>query len=204
MLKRSIVLFSFGVAAVLFGVSQTDAQPGKGGKGKDGDIKKLESDLAQILDLVKDVQAKLERIKEGGGEKKGPGFEGKKGYGGFGKGGFGGFGKGMYGKGPEKLDPATIKEKYEYYKKLYDELPKPKGEGKKGFEGKKFKGGENKGSGSSSSSSGSSTAEARIDQMIRELQELRGELKKAKGDDKKGPEFKKGFEFKKKFGGGQE
>ena len=212
MLKRSIVLFSFGVAAVLFGVSQTDAQPGKGGKGKDGDIKKLESDLAQILDLVKDVQAKLERIKEGGGEKKGPGFEGKKGYGGFGKGGFGGYGKGMYGKGPEKLDPATIKEKYEYYKKLYDDLPKPKGEGKKGFEGKKFefkfKGGENKGSGSSSSSSGSSTTgssvDARIDQMIRELQELRGELKKAKGDDKKGPELKKGFEFKQKFGGGKE
>ena len=69
MLKRSIVLFSFGVAAVLFGVSQTDAQPGKGGgKGGGGDIKKLESELNQILDLVKDIQAKLANMNGGGGE----------------------------------------------------------------------------------------------------------------------------------------
>src|SRR5271154_5717778 len=104
MLKRSIVLFSFGVAAVLFGVSQTDAQPGKG--GKDGDIQRLEKDVAKLLETVKAISADLARIKEAGGEKKpfdGKGFEGKKGFGGFGRGGFGKGGFGGFGKGgPEK------------------------------------------------------------------------------------------------------
>lgn len=227
MLKRSIVLFSFGVAAVLFGVTQTEAQPGGKGPKVGTDIKKLENDLAQLLDQVKETQAKLAKAKEAGGDKKdffkdkggfGGGF-GKGGFGGgkggFGKGGFGGFGKG----GPEKLDPDTIKERYEYYKKLYDELPKEKGKGKgKGFEGKgkgpdeKGKGKDGKGKdqgqkGEKGPSGGN--IEARIDRLIGELEALRSELRNAKGGDgKKGPDGKKfdgkKFDGKKKFGGEDE
>jgi hypothetical protein len=194
MLKRSVVLFSLGVAALLFGVAQTDAQPGKGAKGG-ADIKKLEDDLAQLMDKVKDTKAKLDKAREGGDQKKDfgkQGFEGK-GFGGFGRGGFGpgGFGKGKGGfggfggkgfegkKGSEKLDPETVKERYEYYKKLYDELPKEKskGDGKKGppFEGKKgfpFEGKKGFGGGPG----GGGSVEARIDRLIRELEQLRSEL----------------------------
>jgi hypothetical protein len=80
------------------------------------------------------------------------------------------------------MDPDTIKEKYEFYKKLYDELPKesakakefpPFGKGKgfpgkgKGFEGKK-----------ESLAAGPSSVEARLDRLTRELEDLRRELKK--------------------------
>jgi hypothetical protein len=196
MLKRTIVLFSFGVAAVLFGVAQTEAQPGgKVPKFKgDEDLQKLAKDVAKLLEQVKDITADLARIKGDAAKK---GLEGKKGFGPGGPGGFGGF-----GKGPEKLDPDTIKQKYDFYKKLYDELPKEKGkgyEGKYGFGGRRGgyegwrkafegnKGPEGKGPGGK--------IEARIDRLIRELEELRSELRNAKGGADK-----KGLEPKKKFG----
>ncbi len=204
MLKRSIVLFSFGVAAVLFGVSHTEAQPGKGPKGGT-DTKKLEKDVAQLLDAVKAIAADLARLKADSDKKS---VEGKKG---FGPGGPGGF-----AKGPEKLDPATVKEKYEFYKKLYDALPAEKGKStSNGFEGKfgGWRGGFGGGFGRGGiefkkgpeTKAPSGNIEARLDHLIHELQELRGELKKSKGgEDKKGFEGKKGFEFKKKFGGDDE
>ncbi len=221
MLTRTIVLFSFGVAAILFGVSQTEAQPGKGkGPGAGADVQKLERDLERLLDQVQATKAQLARAKETTGGKKG-GFEGKgrgkggpdakgkkdfekgKGKGGFEKGKGKGadfkkklepmkqFGKGPGGKGFEgkKLDPDTIRQRYEFYKKLYDEVPKskgferkgpggPKGFGPKGFEDKGPggpKGPMTKGGGGSGSS-----VEARIDRLIRELDQLRSEVRGSK------------------------
>jgi outer membrane murein-binding lipoprotein Lpp len=198
MLKRSIVLFSFGVAAVLFGVSQTEAQPGKGAKGG-GDIQKLEKDVAQLLETVKAISADLARIKADAGKK------------GFGPGGFGPFGPGGFGKdGPGKLDPDTIKQKFEFYKKLYDELPKEKGKSaSKSYEGRYSSGGYGRWRGGFDSKKGpegkGGSIEARIDRLIRELEELRSEVKGAKGPDaKKGFEGKRGFEPKKKYGGEDE
>jgi outer membrane murein-binding lipoprotein Lpp len=239
MLTRTIVLFSFGVAAVLFGVSQTDAQPGKGfgkGPGAGADVKKLQSDLERLLEQVEATKAQLARAKEGTGGKKG-GFEGKakfegkskKGFEkGKGKGGFEGkkgdmkkeFGKGKGGDFKKKfepmkefakksfegkkLDPDTIKQRYEFYKKLYDELPRETRKGK-GFEAKgkggpgpkryedrkkkteaapgpmppiPFKGGAGKGPMGAGSSGGS--VEARIDRLIRELEQLRSEVRGGK------------------------
>ncbi len=105
---------------------------------------------------------------------KGFGGFGPGGKGGFGKGfGKGGFGKGDFkkkdepkkdepkkdepmkstGKGPAfggKLDPETIKTKYEFYKKLYEESQKE---------------------------AASASVEARIDRLINELQALRKEVR---------------------------
>lgn len=217
MLKRSIVLFSFGVAAFLFGVTQTDAQPGGAGRGGKAEIKKIEEELAQLMDQIKDVQAKLARLSAAVAGKKGDekakeekkGFEGR-GFGGFGPGGFGpgGFGKGGFGPGgfgrggfggrggPDGMSEEVIKERYEFYKKLYEESKskakdeaKKSGEQKQGFEFKfKFKGPEGK--------KGSGEIEARIDRLIRELEEIRSDMKGAKGGpDKKGFEGKKGKKF---------
>lgn len=176
MLTRTIALFSLCVAAALFAASQTEAQPGKGkggkgfGKGPFGgpDTKKLESEIDRLRAEIKELEAKLERTKEtarpkspfeGRGKGKGD-FKkkdgkkemakapfGGKGWskGGFGK-GWGGFGKGKEAFGA-KLSPELIKERYEYYKKLYEESQRearkgkgrPKGKGgfgPKGFEGK--------------------------------------------------------------------
>lgn len=213
MLKRSIVLFSFGVAAFLFGVTQTDAQPGGGGRGGKAEIKKIEEELAQLMDQIKDVQAKLARLSAAVAAKKGEekgkeekkGFEGGRGFGGFGPGGFGkgGFGPGGFGRGgfggrggPDGMSEEVIKERYEFYKKLYEESKskakdeaKKSGEQKQGFEFKfKFKGPEGK--------KGSGEIEARIDRLIRELEEIRSDMKGAKGGpDKKGFEGKKGKKF---------
>ena len=189
MFTRTIVLFTFGVAAVLVGAAQTDAQPGKG-KGKGGpDIEKLERDLRQLLEQVEEAKGALARAKEAGqpkGDKgkkggfggfpygKGKGFDGKKGFEGKGK-------KGFEGKG-EKLDRETITERYNYYKKLYDELPKESKKGK-GFEGKgkgKFgpgKGFEGKKGPMPEPPSTSRSVEGRIDALIRELEELRREVR---------------------------
>src|SRR5262249_22110892 len=125
MLRRTIALSAFGVAAVLFGASQTDAQPGKG-KGGGDDIQRLERDLERLLEQVDRTKADLARIKEAmqskkdaGGPKGKKGFDGFKGFKGkgFGPKGFGP--KGFEGK-DQKLDPETVKERYEFYKKLYD------------------------------------------------------------------------------------
>jgi outer membrane murein-binding lipoprotein Lpp len=203
MLTRTIALFAFGLAAVLFGASQSEAQPGRGfGKGPKGpeagsEVEKLEKDLNRLLEQVKEAQAHLARLKEGAGKKggfekgKGKGFEGWKGFEGKKgrdwKGSFGGKGPGGFGpkgeKGPPKMDADTIKQKYEYYKNLYEESQRgaKRGKGKggpKGFQkpeptpatpstkGRGFGGGQ-----------GSSSVEARIDRLIRELEQLRSEVK---------------------------
>jgi hypothetical protein len=209
MLTRTIALCSFGIAAVLFGASQSEAQPGKGPKGPEAgsDVKKLETDLARLLDQVKEAQAKLARAKEAGGKGKGP-FEGKGGPDGKGKKGgsdgkgkdgplgferkAGGFGPGGFGpKGPDgaKLDPDTIKQKYEFYKDLYEKTSKPATRGKgpggfgpfgpKGFEGKwKDMSPPSYGRGRPGDSRAPSRSlEARIDRLIRELEDLRSEVK---------------------------
>src|ERR1043165_1708981 len=70
----------------------------------------------------------------------------------------------------EKLDAETIKERYDYYKKLYDESKREsKGKGKEG--GKGGPGGMGGGGGSGGS------VEARIDRLIRELEQLRSEVR---------------------------
>jgi hypothetical protein len=190
MFQRTLTLFVFGAAAVLCGATVTDAQPpGKGGFGKGGfgkgpgaEMQKLEAELSKLQEQVKDIQAQLEKSKKGG-------FEGRE----FGKGKGKEFGKGKdfgmwkgfekkkedfkkemargehrgYGWGGfAKLDPATIKEKYEHYKKLYEESKaEPKGKGKAGFEGR------GRGPGRESGS-----VEARLDRLTRELEELRSEI----------------------------
>ncbi|MBI1831661.1 MAG: hypothetical protein HYR84_09450 [Planctomycetes bacterium] len=212
MLTRTVTMFALGLAAVLFGAAQTDAQPGKGkgpfGKGPaagaGADIQKLERDLERLLEQVAEAKAKLAKAKEGQGK---GGFGGKS----FGK---GGFGKGAFGKSDffkkkdepkkeagkagfgAKLDPATIREKYEYYKKLYDELPKETKKGK-GFEGKgKGKGFDKKkettppapepkgkfGKGAPMPATGTPprSVEARIDALMRELEWLRAEVRSSK------------------------
>lgn len=217
MLTRTIALFAFGMAAVLVGADYLDAQPGKGkgpgkgpGPGAGSDIQKLERDLERLLEQVQATKAKLAKAKEAAGPKKGD-FEGKKGFGkGFGGKGFGGKGKGFkgfdkkfesmkkFGKGGEagaKLDPATIREKYEYYKKLHDALPKEKGKGferPKGFEKKgpppferkgPPKGFEKKGPPPESKGEprgGDGSLESRIDRLIRELEALRNEVRGGK------------------------
>lgn len=230
MLSRTMVLFTLGLAAVLFAAADTDAQPSKSpfGKGKGpgagADVQKLQRDLDRLLEQVQDTKAKLARLKEAAGQKKG-GFD-RKGKGGFGpkgfdkgkgKGGEKGKGKGgdfkkkfepkkQFGKGFEgkKLDPDTIRQRYEFYKKLFDELPKTKGKGKgfegkgpggpkgpgpKGFEGKGKgpggpkgfgpKGFEGKKPGPMGGGPGGSV-EARIDRLIRELEQLRSEVRGGK------------------------
>jgi outer membrane murein-binding lipoprotein Lpp len=217
MFTRTIALFSIGLAGVLFAASQTEAQPGRGsgkGPGAGADIQKLEKDLARLLEQVQETKDKIARAKEAGKGKGPRGF------------GFGGFGpKGFEGKGTGgKPDAATIKEKYELYKKLYEETQRDarKGKGGKGYEGKgkwgrsyegkkketapatpasKWKGGwgtwsrsyegkkketapptpSSKRKGSAASSGGaSSSVEARIDRLIRELEQIRNEVKAKK------------------------
>jgi hypothetical protein len=209
MLTRTVALFSFGLAAVLFGASQSEAQPGKGfGKGPKGaeggsEFQKLEKDLNRLLDQVKEAQAQLARLKESAGKKggfekdkgkkgfegwgKGPegwkGFEGKgkKGFEGWGKGGPGGFGP--KGEKAAKLDPETIKERYEYYKKLYDESQREsnRGKGKGGPKGGSRPDNMPPGKGPGAvGGRGAPSVEARIDRLIRELEELRSEVKGGK------------------------
>jgi hypothetical protein len=214
MMTRTIALFTLGLAAILFSATQTEAQPGKGKGGKGGpgggpdagasDIQRLERDLNRLLDQIKATQEDLARLKQASEKKsaetsdaKGKGgfeFKGKggPGMGGFGKGGFGPGGKGKGGFGPMgekgKLDPETIKERYEYYKKLYEESQREanrgKGKGKGGprggqkpdttppAKGKGFPGGSGR-----PDSSSSSSVEARIDRLIRELEQLRSEVR---------------------------
>jgi hypothetical protein len=191
MLQRTLAIFALGVAAMLFGASQTDAQPpGKGGFGKGGfgkgpgpDVQKLEEELDKLQEQVKDLQAKIERAKKGG-----PGGR-DFGKGGFGKGGFGkDFGKGkrpdMKKEGDKKemakggfpgfgrggFDSANVKEKFEYYKKLYEQSkaePKEKKEAGKGRERER---------------ESNNSVEARLDRLTRELEELRREVR---GGEKK-------------------
>jgi hypothetical protein len=213
-----MVLFTLGLAAVLFGAAQTDAQPGKGkgpgkGPGAGADIERLERELERLLEQIQDTKAKLAQARESAkkddgqrgpkgqfgpkGKGFGKGFQGKGGFGGkgFGKKGFEGFKKfdpmKKFGKDgeKEKLDPETIRERYEYYKNLYDALPKGKG---KGFEAKKGKGFDGKKKepmpepkrkgDTGDAKGGSRSVEARIDALIRELEALRREVR---GDKKK-------------------
>ena len=231
MLTRTFVLFTFGIAAILYGASQSAAQPGKGkgkgyGKGPEAgtDIERLEKDLQRLLEQVKKVQGDVARLKKSSGGRggyegrgKGRGFDWKKNFEPMkkeaGKGGYdwkkkfesmkkeAGKGKGPGGFGPMgKMDSDTIKQKYEFYKKLYEESkaskgpggPKGKGRfGPMGFDSKKKeaappmpptppgkgKGPFGKGGPGSPGGPGSSSVEARLDRLIRELEELRSEVK---------------------------
>ncbi len=194
MLKHTVATFTVALAGILLLGSRTPAQPGPDG------VKKLEAELEKLRDQVKETEAKLAKAKEaakgrGGFEGKGKfPFDGKgkfpfgdkkgfeRGKGSFGKGGFGPKGfefkkkeepKKEAGKEPavaSKLDPATIREKYAFYKKLYDELPKdaPKGGFGSGFKGK----------GPFTKSPEANSVEARLDRLVRELEDLRRDLKK--------------------------
>jgi hypothetical protein len=198
MLTRTVAGFAVGLAGLLFITSKTPAQPGKGG----GDsIKKLEADLQKLRDTLKQAEADLAKAKAT--------EQGGRGYGGWGRGrGFGGMDKKDFDKKADffmkkegfkkeagKMDPDTIKERYEFYKKLYDALPKEKAKGTPGggafgtapggFGGGRPGGGFGPGGfgfggggPSTGSSSGSSSIEARLDRLMRELEELRKELKK--------------------------
>jgi len=197
MFKRTFAVFALGAAAILFSAAQTDAQPqGKGGFGKGGfggfggkgpnpEVQKLEAEVSKLQEQVKDLEAKLEKAKKGGFEGKGFGRDFAKGKGfemkkpdfkkEMAKGEFPGFGKG----GLAKLDPATVKEKFEYYKKLYEESKsEPKGKGPRDIgKGREF--GKGKGPAGESGS-----VEARLDRLTRELEELRNEMRAGKGKKK--------------------
>ena len=190
MLKPTLGLLAIGLAVALLGAAATPAQ------GPGPDLKRLAADLDKLRDQLKDVEAKLANAKEMAA-RKGP-FEGK----GFGKGDFFKkkveFGKPGFlpfgeKKGFVKMDPDMIKSKYEFYKKLYEdskkETAKPAGPpfakgkagfGPKGFDGKKKEAGTptppSVGKGPGDPSRGS--VEARIDRLIRELEELRNDVKK--------------------------
>src|ERR1051325_741794 len=188
MLKHTIGIFAIGLACLLVLNSDSAAQPGKGKGGPDA-VKSLQAELEKLREQIKEVQAKLAKASTPGAE-----FgRGGCGRGGFGPGGFGpgkgdefykkGGGKafGPAGKDGPKMDPATVTERYEFYKKLYDALPKEKGKGKgfegkgKGFEGK-FKGFEGKGK--EKAGPGASSIDARLDRLMREIEDLRKELRK--------------------------
>jgi hypothetical protein len=178
------LLFSLTVAGGFLLVSLAPAQPGRGpgpkGKGgpPGGEVKKLEDELHQLQKQVKEIEDKLARAKEGFG----------KGKGGFGpkafdmkKGGPKDFAKAKPAMG-EKLDAATIKERYEHYKKLYEALPRTAGASKAG----EWKG-RGKGFGSFGGMWGkrpdepaksSSSIEARLDRLLREVEDLRKEIRK--------------------------
>ncbi|MBM3996544.1 MAG: hypothetical protein FJ303_20685 [Planctomycetes bacterium] len=222
MLTRTVAMFAFGVAAVLFGAAEIDAQQGKSkgpfgpgpGAGSGSDVQKLERDLDRLLEQVAEAKARLAKAKESQAKPK-SGFGGKgdffknkaeffKNKADFFK------GKGNFfkkkdapkeaGKGPgEKLDPKTIRERYEYYKKLFDELPKEtrKGKGFEGFGkgfgkwfGKKSETkppapepkGKGKGPATPPPATGgpSRSVEARIDALIRELEAIRAEVRSRK------------------------
>ena len=171
MVARSVAGFAGGLACLLLIASSAPAQ----GKGGGDAIKKLEADLQKLRDQIKQTEADLAKAKQQG---RTPDFGGwgwsrggagwSRGGGGFG-GGFGGYRGGRPGfmKDDAKLDPATIKERYEHYKKLYEALPKgsPPGKGR-GFERPGGPG------------AGSASLESRVERMMRELEDLRKELKK--------------------------
>lgn len=132
MLHRTVALFAVAVALAL-GVSDSSAQPGKGGFGGKGGggAKQLEAEITQLREKVKELEAKLSKT-EGGSKKKDekgpPPFAG----GPFGKGGWGfGPGKGFGpGAGPlANLDPEKLKRVLQIYELAYGT---PKDDGKKG------------------------------------------------------------------------
>ena len=186
MFARTLALFTFGVAAILFGASHSEAQPGKGDKdpGKEKQEDGLEGKGKKDFNKD-DFKKKFEAMKDKKGFDKDD-FKKKidawkemaknKGPGGFGP-------RGFEGKGPgAKLDRATITAKYEFYKKLYDNLPRDKG---KGYEAKRKGGYGNRpdakrkgGSGKRPDASSSRSVEARIDRLIRELEEIRSEVRR--------------------------
>ena len=184
MLTRIVVGFAVGLAGLLFITSNTPAQPGKGGGES---IQKLEADLQKLRDALKAAEADLAKAKEQNG---GRGFGGwGRGFGGMDKKGFDKKGdffmkKDGFKKEFAKMNPDMIKERYEFYKKLYDELPKEKAKGPPGpFGGGGFGpggfGGGRPG-GFSGPGAGPASIEARLDRLTRELEELRSELKKKK------------------------
>ncbi len=235
---RTLSVFAVGVALALYGVSETSAQPGKGGPGgrpgQDGrgpggppDIKRLEAELELLRDQIKETEARLARVKQsskgeagkgkdeagkgrdfGKGKEFGKGKDFGKGKE-FGKGKDFGKGKGEAGKGngfpfggAPKLDPETIKSKYEFYKKLYEESRKGeksksgpptfgRGFGKGPGFGKGFPFGgpmkkeatpptppaKSKGPGTAAPS-GTRELEGRIERIERQLEEIRNSLKR--------------------------
>jgi hypothetical protein len=186
MFSRAMLL-SYTVAAAFMLASFAPAQPpGKGPAGKfkggppGGDVKKLEEELHQLQKQVKEIEEKLAHAKEG--------FA--KGKGGFGPKGFemkfekkvGGPKDFAKAKPPvgEKLGAATIKERYEHYKKLYDALPKSAGEKTAGAWKGRGKGGFGFGGPWRKGPDEASSIEARLDRLIREVDELRKEIRKKK------------------------
>jgi outer membrane murein-binding lipoprotein Lpp len=172
---RTIALFSIGLAGVLFAASQTQAQPGKGfGKraGADADIKKLETDLENLLEKVKETKAKIARAKEADKGKGGKGYEGM----GKWKGGWATWARSYESKKKETA-PATPASKWKggwgtwgkYYEaKGKETAPTTPPSDRKGR------------TGAGSSGGASSSVEARIDRLIRELEQIRTELKAKK------------------------
>jgi len=197
-----------GLLFVSSDTSAQPGKGGKGGGGADAvksleaELEKLRD---QIKDTEAKLAKAKEASKRGGGfEGKGPfgkGFD-KGGFGGFGGKGKGGFGpKGFEGMkkgepkkdepkkeagkagmppfGPKgeaaKMSPEIIRTKYEFYKKLYDDLPKEKGKSDAPMSGK----GKGKGFGSGfGKGAEANSLEARVDRLMRELEEIRKDLKK--------------------------
>jgi hypothetical protein len=176
MFARIVAGFAVGLFALLFITSQIPAQPGR---GKDfGGFKKLEAEVEQLREQIKELDAKLAKLSEPGKNKSFEGFgQGKKGFdkkGDFFK------KKGGFNMESAKLDPDTIKQRYEFYKKLYDELPKEPGSKKKDFPpfGRGFSGRGGYEGKKEGAAFGPGGVEARLDRLMRELEDLRRELKK--------------------------
>jgi len=167
---RTIALFSIGLAGVLFAASQTQAQPGKGfGKraGADADIKKLEKDLEKLLEQVQETKAKIVRAKK----ESSPATSAS-----TWKGGWGTWSRSYEGKKKEPA-PATPASKWKggwgtwgkYYEaKKKETAPTTPSSERKGR------------TGAGSSGGASSSVEVRIDRLIRELEQIRNEVKAKK------------------------
>jgi outer membrane murein-binding lipoprotein Lpp len=167
---RTIALFSIGLACLLFAASQTQAQPGKGfGKraGANADIKKLEKDLEKLLEQVQETKAKIARAKK----ETSPTPSASKW-----KGGWGTWGK-YYEAKKKETPPATPASKRKggwgtwgkYYEaKKKETAPTTPSSGRKGR------------TGAGSSGGASNSVEARIDRLIRELEQIRSEVKAKK------------------------
>ena len=191
--------FVCGLVVALLGASALSAQPGA---GPGPDLKRLEADLNKLRAQVQEAETNLQQAMDAanrkgpgpggfGGFPGGPGgpFGGKKGKGDFkGSPGFEKKGGPGEGKGPgfekkadpknkNKMDPDSIKEKYEFYKKLYDESKREKAKPAGPAFGRGFGGWRGAFPGKGPDAPARSI-EARIDRLILELEELRYELKK--------------------------
>ena len=163
---RTIGLFSIGLACLLFAASQTQAQPGKRA-GAGADIKKLEKDLEKLLEQVEETKAKIASAKK----EASPAASASKW-----KGGWGAWGRYYEAKNKESA-PSTPASKWKggwgawgkYYEaKKKETAPATPSSERKGR------------SGAGSTGGASSSVEARIDHLIRELEQIRNEMKAKK------------------------